>query len=67
MNDETLNNAGYTIDVVPVSHYCAASWNADHLTRWMATRYSYENGYADEVTQCPACGATVAYRDDEHD
>jgi hypothetical protein len=65
----------YTTEVVPMSHYCAASenfyngeWEDDHLTRWDAEQRIYENGYAEETTQCPACGSWVSFGSkEEHD
>jgi hypothetical protein len=60
-DDNDDDNVEYTVEVVQMSHYCAASGEDDHLTRWDAEQRIYENGYAEETTQCPACGSWESF------
>jgi hypothetical protein len=59
-DDNDDDNVEYTVEVVQMSHYCAASWEANRIAKWDAKVCIYENGYMDEVTTCPACGSTVS-------
>jgi hypothetical protein len=58
----------FTTLLVPMSHYCVASSAFDRINRWDADARTYENGYAEETTQCPACGSWVSFGSkEEHD
>jgi RNA polymerase subunit RPABC4/transcription elongation factor Spt4 len=56
-DDNDDDNVEYTVEVVQMSHYCPVSGADDHMTRWDAEQRVYETGWAEETTQCPACGS----------